>query len=94
MSTGPIATSNGKLGPLEQRQAEQKPPKLPPRDFERKQKSKQSSKKSSKCISKDIEEENNCVLGKNVRHFGLIEINELKFTDYLFIIYLFVPVYR
>lgn len=68
VSTGPLASSNGKSPPAAA-QSDQKPPKLPPRDFERKQnKSKQTSKKS-KNPPKDVEEENNYGLGNNARHF-------------------------
>ena len=83
VSTGPMAPPNSNAdrngksppnGALPQQQSgqEQKPPKLPPRDFERKQKQSKQSSKKSKNPSKDVEVENNYGLGNNARHFGLM----------------------
>ena len=63
VSTGPVAP-NGKSSSG----SEQKPPKLPPRDFERKQKSKNSKK--SKSNLKDSEENNYTLGSNNPRIFG------------------------
>lgn len=88
--------SAGQMANPKSGNGEQKPPKLPPRDFEKKQKQSKSAspKKSSKTNGsspKDsIAEAENIYggIGRHARHFGLLSIHHYSQTLFSFLMYI------